>query len=272
LSSACSSRSVPPAAAVDLDYCIDDYKPGRHRDSAFCCQRIDQAVLSEASLGRPERVLDVACGVGNLVAGLQEQGCEAWGLEASASMLALGRWLQPHDRVTRVRGIAEVLPFRGGSFDRVLCKGSLDHFADPAAFMREAARILTPDGRLVIALSNYESLSCHVGQAFYRVRQALGIPFPRGGRYWMQPPDHTVKGDLRFVQGLGDGYFRLERCYGVSLLWLFGPWSDIVDGLPLRLAWAMMTFLDCGAYRLPGAADMIVSVWRLRGPSWEPEP
>lgn len=263
---------MPPIAAVDLDYCIDDYQPGRHRDTAFYCQRIDEAVLSEARTRRPGRVLDVACGAGNLVARLQEQGWETWGLEASASMLALGRYLQPDDRVTRVRGIAEVLPFRDDSFDCVLCKGSLDHFADPAAFMREAARILTPDGRLVIALANYESLSCHVGQAFYRARQALGIPFPRSGRYWLQPPDHTVKGDLRFVLGLGDGYFRLERCYGVSLLWLFGPWGDIVDGLPLRLAWAMMTFLDRAAHRLPGAADMIVSVWRPQSPNSKAEP
>jgi len=272
LSSASSSSSLPPLGAVDLDYRIEDYQPGAHRDNVFCCQRSDQAVLSEASVGQPGRALDIGCGLGKLISGLQEQGWEAWGLDASASMLALGRWLQPDDRVIRVRGIAEALPFRDSSFDCVLCKGSLDHFADPAAFMREAARILTPDGRLVIALTNYESLSCHVGKVFYGAREALGIPLPRRLSYWERPPDHTVLGSLRLVRSLGDGYFRLERCYGVSLLWLLGPWGELMDGLPLRLAWAVMAILDRAAYRLPGAADMIVSVWRPRGAKREPKP
>jgi len=63
------------------------------------------------------------------------------------------------------------------------------------------------------------------------------------------------------VRGLGGQELRLERCYGVSLLWLFGLWGFIVDRLPFPLAWATLTVLDRIAYRLPAAADMIVSVW-----------
>jgi SAM-dependent methyltransferase len=264
LSSAPSSRPAHPPTAVDLDYTIDEFEPGPHRDSTFYCYRVDQAVVEEAQTSRAGRALDVGCGTGKLTARLGDQGWEAWGLEASGEMLGVGRWLAFDRRMVMVLGIAEALPFPDRSFDRVVCKGSLDHFAEPAAFVREAARVLKPEGRLIIALTNYEGVSCRLGRVAGWVRHALGGRVSRHRPYWERPLDHTVIGSMRFVRALGGRELRMERCYGISLLWAFGVWGRIVDRLPFPLAWAGLTVLDRIAYRLPAAADMIVSVWRPR--------
>jgi SAM-dependent methyltransferase len=260
-----SSRTeVHAPTGVDLDYHMEDFEPGADsgRDSAFYHRRIDQAVLAEALNRPPGRVLDVACGSGGLAAHLAAAGWEAWGLEASSHMLGLGRWQGFDRQVPMVRGIAEALPFPDASFDRVLCKGSLDHFADAAAFMREAARVLRPEGRLVIALANFDALSRRLGRAINAVARLLGMRPPEGRPYWRPPPTHTVRGDLAYVRSLGGPLFFLERCYGVSLLHHFLPWRVVVDRLPPRLSWSAMTALEGIARRWPAAGDMIVSVWR----------
>jgi SAM-dependent methyltransferase len=247
---------------------MEDFEPGASsgRDSLFYHQRTDQAVFDEVARRPPGRALDVACGSGALAARLGEAGWEAWGLEASSHMLGLGRWQGFDRQILMVRGIAEALPFREGSFDRVLCKGSLDHFADQATFVEEAARILRPDGRLVIALANFDALSRRLGRGIHAIARVLGTPGPAGRPHWQPPPTHTVRGDLAYVRSLGGRRFALEGCYGVSLLHHFRPWRIIVNRLHPRLSWAAMTVLDGIACRWPAAGDMIVTVWRPRRP------
>jgi SAM-dependent methyltransferase len=261
-----SLTKVSPPAAVDLDYHMEDFEPGAGHgtDSAFYHRRTDQAVMDEALSRTPGRVLDVACGSGELAARLAAAGWEAWGLEASSHMLGLGRWQDFDRHVLMVRGIAEALPFPDDSFDCVVCKGSLDHFADQAAFMRDAARVLRPEGRLVIAIANFDSLSRRLGRRINALARLLGMPPPHGRPYWQPPPTHMVWGDLAYVRSLGGPLLALERCYGVSLLHHFLPWRLAVDRLPQRLGWRALGVLDTMAHRWPAASDMIVSVWHRK--------
>jgi SAM-dependent methyltransferase len=48
-----------------------------------------------------------------------------------------------------VPGRAEALPFGDGSFDVVVSRSALHHFADPQAALREMARVVRPGGRVV---------------------------------------------------------------------------------------------------------------------------
>jgi SAM-dependent methyltransferase len=161
-----------------------------------------------------------------------------------------------------LRGIAEDLPFRGGAFDRVLCQGSLDHFADARAFMREAARITAPDGRVVIALANFESLSCRAGRAVDRAKRRLGRARPPWRMYFEIPEDHNVKGDAPFVRALGGDALVLDRIFGISMLWLAPRWGSLLDRLPEGAARRVWRALDRIAHRRPQHADMIISIWR----------
>lgn len=54
------------------------------------------------------------------------------------------------DNVTTAVADAEDLPFGDASFDIVTCRIAPHHFPDPAAFVREVARVLRPGGRFVL--------------------------------------------------------------------------------------------------------------------------
>ena len=154
--------SVPPSAppsepSFDLAYSLEGYEDSPHRDNTYLVRRLEQAMLNEGAAGRG-RTLDVACGVANLVAGISARGSQGWGVEPSPEMLGIARLLHSSGDAVLVRGVAEVLPFRDGSFDRLICQGALDHFVDPHAFMREAGRCVRPGRSVIIARKLRESV------------------------------------------------------------------------------------------------------------------
>jgi SAM-dependent methyltransferase len=250
---------------VDLTYSIHDFEAGTHRDSLFLYQAIEDAMVDLATEVRGGRVLDVACGTGKLLMRIQQRGCYSVGAEASMEMIGVGRYVHPESRACMVRSIAESLPFADASFDRVICQGSLDHFADPLAFMREAARVLKPDGRVGIALANFESLSCRLGRSVDRLKRRLGRPCPPWRPYWVIPEDHNVKGDLAFIRTLGGEDLALVRLRGISLLWLFSRYGALLDRLPEPAARTIWRGFDAVARGRPQHADMVISVWRKAG-------
>jgi len=250
---------------VDLDYSIDDFTPSPDRDSQYLYRAIEDTMLDLATEVPGGRVLDMACGTGKNAMRIAERGCYSVGAEASTEMIGVGRWIMPESRARMLRSIAERTPFASDSFDRVICQGSLDHFADPHAFMREAARIIKPDGRVVIALANFESLTCRIGRGVDSVKRRLGRPRPPWRLYWQTPEDHNVKGDLPFVRTLGSGALDLDRLWGISLLWPLPGYGKALNILPERAASAIWSGFDRIARRRPQDSDMIISVWKRPG-------
>lgn len=256
---------TPPSAdpAFDLDYSTDDFNFSVEHlpDTTYLFQRLEEALVQEGTIASG-RTLDVACGAGAIVSRIHEAGAESWGIEPSAEMLGLSPFIVPPDTVILTRGIAETLPFRDATFDRVLCQGSLDHFVDPQAFVREVARVMQPDGRAIIGLANYESLSCRLGRSLQEPWWRLRGRQPAGQPYWAIPDDHFHKGTLSFVRSLGGSQLSLERCYGVSLMWLFPRWGQTLALLPGAIANKLLAACDKIAYGRPALADTIISVWR----------
>ncbi len=254
-------------ATIDLDWAVDeDFPPGPYPpDSEFVFQRVPELVTEVATGGGPHRVLDVACGFGGQLALLSEHSVEAWGLDASMPLLKYCRLRFADDGgAPLVCAAAEALPFRSGSFDRIVCQGSLDHFAQPRSFMREAARVLKPDGRAIIGMSNYNSLSCRLGATIHRLQEACRMDVYRGRNYWEIPPNHTFRGTYSLMRRLGQPHLELVGCRGISLLWLFRSWTLLTKVLPQPLAWSALRALDRIAYRVPAAADLVISVWKPR--------
>jgi demethylmenaquinone methyltransferase/2-methoxy-6-polyprenyl-1,4-benzoquinol methylase len=113
-----------------------------------------RAMVAAVEAPREGRVLDVATGTGMVAEELvRRYGCSVVGLDQSEEMLAGARARvegQPAlaARVELVRGEAERLPFSDGEFDALTFTYLLRYVDDPAATMRELARVVRPGGRI----------------------------------------------------------------------------------------------------------------------------
>jgi len=253
----------------DIDYKIEQFPFLDGRQTYFYLRRTEDATIAAVGrIGGPgaerARLLDVGCGLGLQAAKTWRRGWEAHGMDASESMLRLGQYQSRtvHKAVRVVRGIAESLPYRDCSFDLVMCQGAMDHFADPDRFFAEAARVLKPGGRLVIALANYESLSCRIGVTLRNLARLLGVETPPNFCYWKIPHDHTLKGSYRFLKRLSRGRLRLVKIRGASLFLFLPPWRVLLESLSRGTALATFRAVDHIAYCLPAAADVVIAVWK----------
>jgi SAM-dependent methyltransferase len=91
------------------------------------------------------RALEIGCGEGRVCRDLRERGYDVVGLDASPTLVAAARELDP--RGEYVVAAAEALPFADGSFDPVVAYNSLMDVDDLPAAVRDAARVLAPGGR-----------------------------------------------------------------------------------------------------------------------------
>jgi demethylmenaquinone methyltransferase / 2-methoxy-6-polyprenyl-1,4-benzoquinol methylase len=109
-----------------------------------------RAMVDAVRAGPGERVLDVATGTGLVARALvRRYGCRVVGLDQSEQMLGRARALVGPE-VELVRGEAERLPFGYGEFDALTFTYLLRYVDDPAATMRELARVVRPGGRVAM--------------------------------------------------------------------------------------------------------------------------
>lgn len=97
--------------------------------------------------GKALRVLEVGSGTGNYIGALQAAtGCQAWGVEPAAAMLAVAadRW----PAVTFLPGAGESLPLPGAAFDLVFTVDVVHHLRDCAAYFHAARRVMAPGARV----------------------------------------------------------------------------------------------------------------------------
>jgi SAM-dependent methyltransferase len=113
------------------------------------------AFLRAASEGSRPRALDVGCATGALLAALRERGWAAQGVELSATQAEYGR---SRYSLPICAGTLEAAAFPTGSFDLVHASHLIEHLNDPGSFLGEAARVMKPDGLLVLTTPNAEGL------------------------------------------------------------------------------------------------------------------
>lgn len=98
-----------------------------------------------------DRVLDVATGTGLVARELRRRyGCAVVGLDQSEDMLSRARPLVGSVYERLVQGEAERLPFGDAEFDALTFTYLLRYVDDPAATMRELARVVRPGGRIAM--------------------------------------------------------------------------------------------------------------------------
>jgi demethylmenaquinone methyltransferase/2-methoxy-6-polyprenyl-1,4-benzoquinol methylase len=173
-------------------------------------------LAAEAAVRKGDRVLDAACGTGDLaIADLKAGAARVTGLDFSEQMLARAR--RKHAAIEWIQGDMLALPFADETFDAATVGFGVRNVEDLELGLRELRRVLRPDGRLAIleitqprgALRPFYSLW------FDRVVPVLGKVLPGGDAYTYLPasvkrfPTAERLADMLREAGFGDVRFRL---------------------------------------------------------------
>lgn len=112
-------------------------------------------VIKLVSDSRPQRVLDIATGTGDLALQFAEAIPQAkiTGLDLSEGMLAVARkkaGKQSLERVEFIKGDSEALPFEDNTYDAITVSFGIRNFEHLEAGLKEIYRVLQPGGLFVV--------------------------------------------------------------------------------------------------------------------------
>ena len=151
---------------------------------------------------------DLGCGTGQVAAALAPFVARVIAVDRSADMLqAARRRVREMPNVEVLRGDLESLPIADEELDAATLLLVLHHLPDPAAALREAARVLKPGGRLVISdmlphdREDYRHQMGHVwlGLSEDQLRRLLGAAGLTDVRLVPLAADPDAKGPALFV-------------------------------------------------------------------------
>src|SRR5918997_4252831 len=137
--------------AVHFGYTDDSTRS--HTDAL---KNMNRVLAERVKIQPGERVLDAGCGVGGSSLWLaKERNVDVVGITLAAKQVAMAQGHAARrgltDRVRFEQADFTATPFPDASFDIVWTVESLCHAPRKAAFYREAARLLRPGGRVVVA-------------------------------------------------------------------------------------------------------------------------
>jgi ubiquinone/menaquinone biosynthesis C-methylase UbiE len=246
---------------VDLEWDDKDVVPPIvYPDTVFYFHRVNEVALDAVAVEERDRILDIGCGRAYDAAQLTKRGGDCLGLEPSGVMLNHAKvcLAENNAEVALVQGIGEELPFKGHFFDKVICKGSLDHFLNPSKVIEEISRVLKSDGKAMICVANFESLGFRIGRSLYSVMRAWFKVRKTKRKAWEPPSDHLYKFDYPSLKQVVEPYLKIEESMGVSLLYGLPGWDRLIDILPESVSSAVLNTLDKLARHLPSLGDVIV--------------
>ena len=121
-----------------------------------------RATLAALTCQGSERLLDVACGTGELERLLLPRWpqLQIVGCDLSAGMLQQAMRKEIGQQVRWIQAEAGKLPLEEGIFDWVVCASSVHYFRQPAAALGEMRRLLRPNGSLVLVDWCDDYLTC----------------------------------------------------------------------------------------------------------------
>ena len=115
--------------------------------------RVEAAIMEAVGEGRIRQLVDLGAGAGRMLELLAPRAERAIGVDLSSAMLAVARGRMEEVRARNVQlrqGDLYALPVTRDSCDLAVMHQVLHYLEDPARALKEAARILSPGGRLVV--------------------------------------------------------------------------------------------------------------------------
>lgn len=137
------------------------YDPEFYHESSSYPIRIFEKmrVMSVIKLMRCQKenyVLEVGCGAGNILKKLKVG--RIFGVDISERMIRKC-YQKLAGRGTVIKAFGERLPFRDGTFDRVICSEVIEHVLEPREIIKEISRVMKEDAIAVISIPHEKMLS-----------------------------------------------------------------------------------------------------------------
>ncbi len=149
---------------------------------------------------KDKKLLDVACGQGTLLAQAEDH-VNTYGIDISKEAIKKAK-VRARKTIFKICA-AEKLPFPKSFFDYVTCMGSLEHFIDIDAALREIKRVTKKNGRVLI----------HVPNSNYLIHRILGIDTQGQINERLATEEEWNK--------ILEKYFTIEKVYKYNTRWYF---------------------------------------------------
>lgn len=172
----------PDAAFLELFERTAEFRPGDGEHESyrnFNLHALDRgrSVVTRLNAANPidgKRALDIGCGSGGLAIALAEAGATVDAIEPDPIRLEWARArIGGHSADVRLAdGVAENLPYPDATFAIVTLDSVIEHVEDPAAVIREVARVLQPGGITYVVSPNKASVLNLIRDPHY---QMLGV-------------------------------------------------------------------------------------------------
>jgi ubiquinone/menaquinone biosynthesis C-methylase UbiE len=126
--------------------------PGQVNDDLWSEHLARYAFARRYATGK--RVLDTGCGTGYGSAELAQSAAEVTGVDIAADAIEYARANYPIAGLRFLESSCTAVPFPAESFDLVAAFEVIEHLTDQRAFLDECARVLTPEGLLIVSSPN----------------------------------------------------------------------------------------------------------------------
>jgi SAM-dependent methyltransferase len=172
---------LEPGALVAEVYDESYWTSPAARERGYSDYRADEALylrtfekrmrIVRRHFARPGRVLDVGCAAGYFLRVMRDEGWDVSGLEPSAPIRATAVASLGEERV--LEGDLASAHLTPAAFDLVTLWDVLEHTPDPLDTLRRCARLLRPDGKLLIETQNVNSLAARLlGRRWHHYKHA----------------------------------------------------------------------------------------------------
>ncbi|HEY7761142.1 MAG TPA: class I SAM-dependent methyltransferase [Burkholderiales bacterium] len=196
----------PDFGATALDY-------ARHR-AGFPDSLFDR--LSRFGIGKAgQAVVDLGTGTGTLARGFARRGCRVMGIDPAEALLKQARRLDAAEglSIEYRTGRAEDTGLPGGSVE-VVSAGQCWHWFDRPRAAREVARILRPEGAIVIAHFDWIPLADNVVRATESLIELHNPAWRLGGGLGVHP---------KWLRDLGEVGFREIETFSYDVAVAYTP-------------------------------------------------
>ncbi|HBX70014.1 MAG TPA: hypothetical protein DEH25_11725 [Chloroflexi bacterium] len=200
-----------PFPPEDFDAWAESYDQSTLNIKGFPFTGYDQVLSKVFELANAHpgmSILDLGIGTGNLALPFAELGCEIWGTDFSAAMLAQARIKLPQAQLFHADLRASLPPELNRRFDRIISAYVFHHFelAQKIEIIQKLVREhVAPDGRLLIADIAFPNLA-----ALEAVKHAAGDEW-EDEFYWLA--DETLP--TLAAAGLPAAFHLISSCAGI---------------------------------------------------------